>query len=104
MATRLSIFYEDRRGRLRSILLACSELRFTIDHVEVERANNGSASREEVQDLADIEGTEAERRADGAVALIMQIKGKRPIPELVTRLSEIEGVIRVATVDEDSLD
>ena len=104
MATRLSIFYEDRRGRLRSILLACSELRFTIDHVEVERANNGSASPEEVQDLADIEGTEAETRADGAVALIMQIKGKRPIPELVARLSEIEGVIRVATVDEDSLD
>ena len=103
MATRLSILYEDRRGRLRSILLACSELRFTIDHVEVERANNGPASREEVQDLADIEGTEAETRADGAVALIMQ-KGKRPILELVTRLSEIEGVIRVATVDEDSLD
>ena len=104
MATRLNIFYEDRRGRLRSILLACSELRFTIDHVEVERAGNGSTTREEARDLADFEGTEVESRAEGAVALIMQVKGRRPVPELVARLSEIEGVIRVATVDEDSLD
>ena len=103
-ATRLSILYEDRRGRLRSILLACSELRFTIDHVEVERASGGLASREEVQDLADVEATEAETRAEGAVALVMQIKGKRPIPDLIARLSDIDGVIRVATVDEDSLD
>ena len=104
MATRLSILYEDRRGRLRGILLACSELRFTIDHVEVERAGNGFATREEAQDLADFEGTDVVSRAEGAVALIMQVKGKKPIPELVARLTEIDGVLRVATVDEESLD
>ena len=103
MATRLSILYEDRRDRLRSILVACSELRFTIDHVEVERAGNRSTG-EEVQDLADFEGTDIETRAEGAVALIMQVKGKRPIPELIARLTEIDGVLRVATVDEESLD
>jgi putative Mg2+ transporter-C (MgtC) family protein len=104
LAARVSIFYEDRKGRLRSILLACSDMRFTIDHVEVERAGNGSTTREEVQDLADLEGTDTETRAEGAVALIMQVKGKKPIIELVARLSEIEGVIRVATIDEESLD
>lgn len=104
MATRLNILYDDRKGRLRRILLACSELRFTIDHVEVERAGTEATFREEIQDLADFEGTDIETRAEGAVALVMQVKGKRPIPELVARLSEIDGVNRVATADEESLD
>ena len=104
MAARVSIFYEERKGRLRSILLACSDMRLTIDHVEVERAGNGSTTREEVQDLADLEGIDTETSAEGAFALVMQVKGKKPIVELVARLSEIDGVIRIVTIDEESLD
>ena len=102
--TRLRILYEDRRGRLRNILLACSELRFTIDQVEVERAGSGATTREEAQDLADLAGTEAEAPGEGAVALTMQVKGKKPISDLVARLSETDGVIRVGTLDDESLD
>ena len=100
MATRLSILCEDRKDRLRSGLVACSELSFTIDHVEVERAGNRSTG-EEVQDL---ESTEVETRPESVVALAMQIKGKQSIPELIARLTEIDGVLRVATVDEEGLD
>ena len=59
-----------------------------------------------MQDLADFEGTEIETNAAGAgaVALVMQVKGKRPITELIARLTDIDGVKRVATIDEDSLD
>lgn len=103
-AARLRILYEDRRGRLRSVLLACSEMRFAIDHVEVERAGAGTTAREEAQDLADLEGTEAEANGEGAVALSMQVRGRKPIADLVARLSEIDGVIRVGTLDDESLD
>ncbi len=34
----------------------------------------------------------------------MQVKGKRPIADLVARLGEIEGVIRVSTLDDETLD
>jgi hypothetical protein len=32
----------------------------------------------------------------------MQVKGKRPISNLITALSSIEGVHEVSTVDEDT--
>ena len=103
-ASRLRILYEDRRGRLQSILVACSELRFAIDAVDVERPGADAAAREEAQDLADLEGAETERPRDGAVALSVQVKGRKPIADLVARLSEIDGVIRVGTLEDDSLD
>ena len=50
-------------------------------------------SREEVMDMADHEGTEIGWRPDKAiVTLHMQVKGKRPISDLVTTLCEIDGV------------
>ena len=101
-ASRLRILYEDRHGRLQGILVACSELRFAIDAVEVERAGAGT-TREEAQDLADSEGEETEAPRQGAV-LGMQVKGRRPIADLVARLSEIDGVIRVSTLDDETLD
>ncbi len=101
-ATRLRILYEDRRGQLQAILVACSELRFAIDAVEVERP--GTATMEQAQDLADLEGAETEALSQGVVALNMQVKGKKPVADLIVRLSEIGGVIRVGTLEDESLD
>lgn len=103
-ATRLRVVYADRRGELRGILLACSEMRFAIDHVEVERGGTGGMVREEAVDLADLEGTEAELSGTGAVTLGMQVRGKRPVADLVARLSEIGGVFRVGTVEDGDVD
>ena len=105
-AARLRLLYEDRRGRLRDILLACSALRFSIDHVEVERVESAPPAREDwaseaARDLADLEGTDPGRSEGGAVALAMQLRGRKPIADLVLRLSELDGVIRVGTVEDD---
>lgn len=103
-ATKLRIHYEDRRGRLRAILVACSELRFAIDHVEVERAGADVRAREEARDLADLEGADPDTLGEGAVVLNMQVRGRRQITDLVVRLSDIDGVIRVGSVDDVDLD
>ena len=103
-ATRLRILYEDRRGNLPGILVACTDLRFAIDQVEVERGRSGLPMQEAAEDLADLEGMEAEMPGDGAVSLTMQVKGKKSVTELVARLSEINGVLRVGTLEDDSLD
>ena len=107
-ARRLQVLYEDRRGLLAGILLACSELRFAIDHVEVERARDGSRDGgtldEEIQDRADLEGVETQPHRGEAIALNMQVKGKKPVSDLIARLSEVAGVLYVGTLEDDSLD
>jgi putative Mg2+ transporter-C (MgtC) family protein len=104
-ATRLRICYQDGRGLLRAILIACTELRFSIDQVDVERSGGTGNVQEAVQDLADLEGTEVAALRAGIVVLGMQVKGKRPVSHLIARLSDIDGVVRVGTLeDEDGLD
>lgn len=102
VATEISISYEDGRDLLRAILVTCTELRFSIDHVRLERESPSIESREEAEDLADREGVEVRSGAGrGAVRLGMQVKGKRPISHLIARLSEVDGVREVGTVGED---
>ncbi len=103
-ASRLRILYEDRRGHLQNILVAATDLRFAINQVEVERGRGNTSMQEAAQDLADFEGMDADAPGDGAVTLSMLVKGKRPVSDLVARLSEIDGVLRVGTLEEDGLD
>ena len=98
-ATRLRISYQDGRGLLRDILVACTQLRFAIDHVDVDR---DTVHAEEAQDLADLEGTEAPLCGKQIVSLSMQVKGKRPISHLIARLSDIDGVVRVGSLSEET--
>jgi putative Mg2+ transporter-C (MgtC) family protein len=100
-ATRLRISYEGGRGLLQSVLVTCTQLRFVIDHVEIERDAHWAADREEPRDLADFEGTEPEHPARNIVVLSMQVKGKRPVSQLIARLTEINGIIQVGGVDEE---
>ena len=103
VATDIQISYEDGRGLLRSILIKCTELRFTIDHVRIERQRDPRiGNREEARDMADYEGVALEPPEKGAVTLCMQVKGKRPIPHLIARLSDIDGILEVGTVDADT--
>ena len=94
----LRICYEDGRGLLRSILVNCTELRFAINHVRLDRTD---PNPEEAADLADFEGRALGPSAQrGLVTLGMQVKGKRPIGVLIAALSDIDGVREVSTLDE----
>ncbi len=96
-ATRIRVFYRGGRGLMRDILVACTQLRFSIDHVEVQ-----GESAEQAQDLADVEEIEADGARRGLVSLSMQVKGKRPVSHLIARLSEIDGIVQVGDLFEDA--
>ena len=95
-ATRLRIAYEDGRGLLRSILIACTQLRFSIDQVEL--VHEG-ARADEAQDQADSEGLDPTRPTRPLVVLTMQVRGKRAATHLVARLAAIDGVVEISTLD-----
>src|SRR6202020_1000246 len=59
MATEIQISYEDGRELLRTILIKCTELRFAINHVRLDREISFMESGEEAMDMADDEGLEA---------------------------------------------
>ncbi|MGI4747212.1 MAG: MgtC/SapB family protein [Janthinobacterium lividum] len=103
----IAISYRDGRGLLRTILIRCTELRFAINQVRLDRPEQPLEVREAARDAADIEGAEFDAleqttaRMPGIVTLRMQVKGKRPVSHLIARLSDIDGVIEVGTLDED---
>jgi putative Mg2+ transporter-C (MgtC) family protein len=96
---RILVAYADGSGLLREILIACTSLRFAIDHVEIEREGKFGATMEQARDLADVEGIQVEAERRGTVALSMTVRGKRPISHLIARLSDMEGVVQVGTTD-----
>ena len=98
--TRIRVSYQDGRGLLRTILIACTDLRFAIDRVEIEREFGTGAVAEEIRDRADDEGVEPEP-GKGDVVLCMQVRGKRPVSHLIATLSNIDGVVGVGTVESD---
>jgi putative Mg2+ transporter-C (MgtC) family protein len=97
-ATRLRIAYQESPGLLQTILVACTQLRFAIDHVDVELAHTSGEVAEAAIDRADLEGTDGDQATPGIAVLAMQVRGKRPFANLVARLSEIPGVVRVGSV------
>jgi len=100
-AKRIRIAYQDGRGLLRTILIACTQLRFAIDHVEIERNGAYSLLAEQARDRADLEGVAIEGSPErGVVVLCMNVKGKRPISHLIAKLTDIDGVVGVGTIGE----
>jgi len=91
-ATDLRIVYEDGRGLLRTILVSCTEARFTINQVRLH--GNEDESREETLRHRG-HAPEGER----LVTLLMQVKGKRPVSHLIAQLGSIDGVHEVGTHD-----
>jgi putative Mg2+ transporter-C (MgtC) family protein len=103
IATEILISYEDGRELLRTILIRCTELRFAINHVRLDRDSGSRQRFEEALDMADDEGVEPRWRPEtGTVTLRMQVKGKRPVSHLISALSGIGGVHEVSAVDEDT--
>ena len=94
----LRIVYKDGGDRLQTILVACTALRFSIDHFDVDRGK--SARNEETQDQVDSEGKSVEPEQE-YVALTIHVIGKRPVGHLVARISSLEGVKRVGSSEHD---
>jgi putative Mg2+ transporter-C (MgtC) family protein len=100
-ATRIMVAYADGRGILRTILTMCTQAGFSIDQVDVER--DGFASAVPTLDAV-ADGGPPETRGHDRVVLGMRVKGKRPIADLLTTLSEIDGIARVSTSVDDALE
>ena len=97
---KIRVSYVDGRGLLRTILIACTTLRFAIDRVEIERESLLPEAHEDAQDLADFEGTDIRTLPPkGIVIMCMQVKGKRPISHLIAKLSDIDGVVGVGLAE-----
>lgn len=101
-ATRLRVSYQGGRGLLRDILVACTQLRFAIDHVDVAQGKAAAENTERAQALAEIDEIDVDESGQGLVSLSMQVKGKRPVSHLIARLSEIDGVVQVGSLSEDT--
>lgn len=99
--TRLRISYKDGFDLLRTILIACTKLRFVIDRVEVEREDRLTTGQEELNDVADLERVKSEN-LNRVVILCMEVKGKRPVSNLISRLIEIEGIINVDSLSTEA--
>ena len=103
-AARLRIGYEERNGLLSRILVTCADLQFAVQNVSIDRARRERGSSEDAQDLADIEGTDFETAASGTVVLTLQVSGTSPVTALITRLSEIAGVLSVGSTEGETLE
>jgi len=101
-SARIRIAYQDGRGLLRDILVACTKLRFAIDNVDVERKQAPADMIEAAQDSADDEKTDAALPTKGLVFLNLQVRGKRPISHLIASLSDIDGVTQVGSLSDDT--
>ncbi len=89
---RLRLLLDGRAGLLPAVLAACTEARFAIEHVEVERGAPDSA------EAGDPEGAEPEPA--GALGLVLGLRGRRPVAGLVARLGGMPGVLRAATAED----
>ena len=98
----IRVSYQGGRGLLRLILVTCSELNFAINHV---RLGNADGVADETQDIADREGIALERQPrQGVVTVDMQVKGKRPVTQLIAALSGIDGVREAGTTEDEAND
>ncbi|HEX2943135.1 MAG TPA: MgtC/SapB family protein [Rhodopila sp.] len=101
--TTLCIRYESHHELLAPILSQCSEMKFAIDQFQIDRNDQAILSREEAEDLADQERIDITPPArHGLTALRMQVKGKRPVSDLIATLSGLDGIREVGTLDGDN--
>lgn len=80
----LRLDYEDGRGVLRTALSHCTDMGFNVVDLSAEHDH------------------EPERR--GTVTVHLTVQGPRPVVELATALSEIDGVHRVSTTQDDPIE
>lgn len=94
----IQVSYADGRGLLRTILVRCTDLHFSIEKVGLEQRpprQEGLLERE----IRGAGGEHAGPLAAEGVSLTLSVRGKRPLSHLITALSDIDGVREVNRVD-----
>jgi putative Mg2+ transporter-C (MgtC) family protein len=103
-STEVHISYEDGRGLLRTILFNCTELCFSIDSVK--QVDNWFSESGREEPLAQGEGAsdsvEVTPLAKNTITMVMRLNGKQPISHLLAKLSEIDGIVEVGLVNNNS--
>jgi putative Mg2+ transporter-C (MgtC) family protein len=113
----LQVSYEDGRGILRDVLVACTQQNFSISRLRVERSTATGETRDEesgsnlgkragYDDAEFSEQPSAEKSADNGsarriVTVALEVQGARSIAKLVAKLAEIAGVVSVNARDEN---
>ena len=104
----LQVAYEDGRGVLRDILIACTQQDFAVTGVEVERVGERDLDRRGKQagkararqsvyaGAGPLEGgDDATGGSKPTVTVALELRGGRSLTRLVDKLSEIDGVFAV---------
>ncbi len=98
LPTEIHVSYQDGCGLLRTILVRCTDLRFSIDRVELGQSHGLGGTMETVG--FDAGGDRETAPPKGDVTLTMLVRGKRPVSHLVAALSDIDGVREVGRIDQ----
>jgi putative Mg2+ transporter-C (MgtC) family protein len=109
-AASLRVSYYDGRGLLRDVLAVCTQQDFTISRLRVGnpgkaisqsgfQSGKGQGKGEDDEDLPNDLDAPVFPRGKGVVTVLMEIRGVKSLPKLVTRLSEIDGVLGVHVGD-----
>jgi putative Mg2+ transporter-C (MgtC) family protein len=77
--SRLQVSYQDGRGILRDVLVACADLGFSVTRTQIDQGLQQQDPR--------------------IVTLVLEIRGIRPAAKLAAKLSEISGVTSVQAYD-----
>jgi putative Mg2+ transporter-C (MgtC) family protein len=113
----LRVSYEDGRGILRAVLVACTQHDFAISRVRVGRqsssdqsddTNSGSGHGKaagyddpENREEAAVEDDVANQARRRIVTVALEVQGARSIAKLVAKLTEIAGVVSVNATDDN---
>ncbi|MGA2045319.1 MAG: MgtC/SapB family protein [Roseiarcus sp.] len=111
----LEVSYEDGRGILREILVACTQQDFAVSRVRIERGSSSADRRDDggetahgeysrpdrsrAHDAGATAGTEAPAGSRKIVTVVLEIQGVRSVSKLAAKLAEIEGVVAVNAGD-----
>lgn len=98
LPTEIQVSYQDGRGLLRTILVRCTDLPFSIDRVGLEQSQGTGPSMVERMGFGPDEDHEI-APTKGDVTLTTLVRGKRPISHLVAAIGDIDGVQEVWRVD-----
>jgi putative Mg2+ transporter-C (MgtC) family protein len=97
----LQVTYEDGRGILRDVLVACTQQDFAVSRVRVER----ESLMGDRQDAGDAPGGGAPGEAGApsaakrVVTVALEIQGIRSVAKLAVKLADIDGVVSVNAGD-----
>jgi putative Mg2+ transporter-C (MgtC) family protein len=94
----LQISYEDGRGVLRDVLVACTQQEFAVSQVKVEREADASLDAGNSADVG-AAGQTASSKSRRIVTVALEVQGTRSVARLAAKLADIPGVVGVNAGD-----